>query len=189
MWVLIIQMEQPDSQPKKQIIIRILILAAVMALTVLLLVYRDRVEQLKAYGYPGLFLFSILANATILVPLPGVIITSVMGAIFNPLLISIVAGTGAALGELSGYLAGFSGQVIVEKRKNYDKVMRWMQKYGDITILVLAFIPNPLFDAAGFMAGVLKMPLWKFLIFCLIGKILKMMLFAYFGGGILKLFF
>ena len=48
-----------------------------------------------------------------------------------------------------------------------------MEKYGDITILVLAFIPNPLFDLAGMVAGILKMPVWKFLIYCVIGKILK----------------
>jgi membrane protein DedA with SNARE-associated domain len=28
----------------------------------------------------------------------------------------------------------------------------------------------------------LKMPLWKFLLFCMIGKILKMLLFAYAGS-------
>lgn len=63
-----------------------------------------------------------------------------------------------------------------------------MRKYGDITILVLAFIPNPLFDMAGLIAGVLKMPVWKFLAYCIVGKILKMMVFAYVGEGLFSLF-
>lgn len=50
-----------------------------------------------------------------------------------------------------------------------------------LAILVLAFIPNPLFDLAGISAGTLKMPVLPFLIFCTIGNILKMFLFAYAG--------
>jgi uncharacterized membrane protein YdjX (TVP38/TMEM64 family) len=166
-------------------IIRVVVLVAVIALTIVLLIYRDQIQALQAYGYPGIFLFSILANATILVPIPGVIFTSAMGAVFNPLWVSIAAGAGAALGELSGYLAGFSGQAVVEDSEKYARVVGWMEKYGDITILVLAFIPNPLFDLAGITAGILKMPVWKFLIFCVIGKILKMMMFAYAGDWVM----
>lgn len=168
-------------------IIRAVVLLAVIALTIVLLIYRDQIQSLQAYGYPGIFLFSILANATILVPIPGVIFTSAMGAVFNPLWVSIAAGAGASLGELSGYLAGFSGQAVVENSKRYEQVVGWMEKYGDITIMVLAFIPNPLFDLAGMTAGILKMPVWKFLIFCVIGKILKMMMFAYAGDWVMGL--
>jgi membrane protein DedA with SNARE-associated domain len=59
-----------------------------------------------------------------------------------------------------------------------------MGKYGDITILLLAFIPNPLFDMAGMTAGALKMPIYRFLFWTLIGKTLKMMMFAYGGATI-----
>jgi len=162
------------------------VLLAVVALTVVLVIYREEIQKLQAFGYPGIFLFSILANATILIPVPGVVFTSAMGAVFNPLFVSIAAGAGAALGELSGYLAGFSGQAVVEDSPRYERVVRWMEKFGDITILVLAFIPNPLFDLAGIVAGILKMPVWKFLIFCVIGKILKMMMFAYAGSWVMQ---
>lgn len=163
-------------------IIRVVVLLMVIALTVVLVINRERIQGLQAFGYPGIFLFSILANATILVPVPGVVFTSAMGAVFNPFWVSIAAGAGAALGELSGYMAGFSGQAVVENAARYERVVRWMRRYGDITILALAFIPNPLFDLAGMLAGMLKMPVVKFLIYCVIGKILKMMLFAYAGG-------
>ena len=63
-------------------IIRAVVLLAVIALTAVLVIYRDQIQTLQAYGYPGIFLFSILANATILVPIPGVIFTSAMGAVF-----------------------------------------------------------------------------------------------------------
>lgn len=180
----------PEKKLPKHILnaIRIIVLLAVIVVTVILVIHRERIQELQAFGYPGIFLFSILANATILVPVPGVVFTSAMGAVFNPLFVSFAAGAGAAIGELSGYLAGFSGQMVVENTKRYERVVRWMEKYGDITILFLAFIPNPLFDLAGMMAGVLKMPIWKFLLFCVIGKVLKMMMFAYAGDWVVNLF-
>ncbi len=176
------------SNTKRRLnILRVIVLLGVIALTVVLVIYREDIQTLQAFGYPGIFLFSILANATILIPVPGVVFTSAMGAVFNPLLVSFAAGAGAALGELSGYLAGFSGQAVVEESPRYKRVERWMEKYGDLTILILAFIPNPLFDLAGMVAGILKMSVWKFLAYCVVGKVLKMMMFAYAGNWVMQL--
>ena len=174
--------------PKRTLnIIRVIVLVMVIALTIVLVINREQIQALKAFGYPGIFVFSILANATILVPVPGVVFTSAMGAVFHPFWVSIAAGAGAALGELSGYMAGFLGQAVVENAERYDRVVHWMKKYGDVTILILAFIPNPLFDLAGILAGMLKMPIGKFLLYCVIGKILKMMMFAYAGDWLITL--
>lgn len=170
---------------RRATILRILALVGVAALIILLFIYREQVIALQRYGYIGIFLISIAANATIIIPLPGVAITTAMGAIFNPLGVAVAAGLGASLGELSGYLAGFSGQGVVEKASFYEKLTGWMQSHprlNMLAILVLAFIPNPLFDIAGMAAGALKIPLWKFLIPCAIGKILKMVMFAYAGA-------
>jgi len=164
--------------------LRVLALLAVIALIVTLFIYRDRVKKLEEYGYVGIFLLSIAANATIIIPLPGVALTTTMGAIFNPIGVAVAAGLGAAIGELSGYTAGFSGQVAVERATLYNHLTRWMKAHQNLAyglIFLLAFIPNPLFDLAGMVSGALKLPLWKFLISCAIGKILKMLIFAYAG--------
>lgn len=169
-------------------LVRILALLFVIGLTLGLYLYRDQVGKLQGLGYPGIFLVSLFSSATIILPVPGVLFTSVMGAVFNPFWVAVAAGTGAALGELSGYLAGFSGQAVVERTPAYEKVEGWMKKYGQWAILVLGFIPNPFFDIAGMVAGALKMPIWRFLIFCWIGKIAKMLLFAYGGATVLQFF-
>ncbi len=168
-------------------ITRILALIFVVGLTVFLYINRERVQELEEFGYPGIFLISLLANATLILPVPGVLFTSAMGAVFNPFWVAMAAGTGAALGELSGYLAGFSGRGIVERTKWSERVETWMRKFGPITIVVLSFVPNPIFDIAGITAGMLKMPLYQFMLFCWIGKVLKMILFAYGGEAILNL--
>jgi uncharacterized membrane protein YdjX (TVP38/TMEM64 family) len=166
-------------------IIRILVLLFVIGLSAFLFLIREQISHLQGYGYAGIFLMSILANATIIVPLPGIFLTSAMGAVFHPFWVAVAAGLGAALGELSGYMAGFSGQGIIERTRWSDQLESWMRRYGNITILVLSFIPNPLVDMAGMTAGALKLPVHRFLIWSAIGKILKMMMFAYGGAAIL----
>jgi len=169
-------------------IVRLFVLIFVVGLTVVLYINQDRIQHLEAYGYPGIFILSILANATIIIPLPGVLLTAAMAVILNPFWVAVAAGSGAALGELSGYLAGFSGQAVVEKADRQERLVNWMRKYGDVTILVLAFIPNPAFDLAGITAGALKLPVWRFLFWVWIGKLAKMFLIAYGGEAIASWF-
>ena len=162
-------------------ILRLLALLAVIAITVYIYSIRDRVEEFAAYGYQGVFLVALMANATVFLPAPGVAVVFAMGSIFNPLGVALAAGTGGALGELSGYLAGFSGQAVVERTDIYERIRPWVQKYGGWAILVLSAIPNPFFDVAGVAAGIAKMPWRTFLISCWIGQLIKMSLFSYAG--------
>jgi membrane protein YqaA with SNARE-associated domain len=165
-------------------LVRILTLVLVIIITAGTLIFRDKLTHLGTVGYPAIFLLSIVANATVIIPVPGVLLTTAAGSAFNPFWVAIAAGSGAALGELSGYLAGYSGQAIIENRKHYETLTRWMRKYGDLTVFALALFPNPLFDLAGMTAGALKLPVYRFLFFCWLGKIGKMLLFAYAGNSI-----
>jgi len=161
---------------------RVLALVFVIGITVLIYVYRDRAAELGRFGYPGIFILSILANATIVLPAPGLAIVFSFGGVFSPIGVGLAAGAGATLGELSGYLAGFSGQAVIENRKLYDRLEAWMRRYGPLTITVLAFLPLPIFDLAGVAAGALRMPVQNFLLWCFLGKVPKMLLIAYLGS-------
>jgi len=172
---------KPKSSNFLKNVLRILALFAVLAITIYIYSIRNRVQDFAAFGYPGIFLIALLANATILLPAPGVAIIYALGAIFNPFSVGLVAGTGGALGELSGYLAGFSGQAVVERMDMYDRVKPWVDKYGGWAIMVLSAIPNPFFDLAGIAAGIAKMPLHTFLFFVWIGQLIKMTVFALAG--------
>lgn len=169
---------------KKRKILHLLTLIPVIGITIGIYFLQQHIPNLKVYGLPGIFLLSLIANATLILPVPGVVITTTMSAIFPPFSVALAAGTGAALGELTGYLAGYSGQVVIENRPRFAKLVGWMKKYGGWTILLLSFIPNPAFDMAGIVAGALKMPVTRFIGWCWVGKVLKMLLFAYTGAGI-----
>ena len=172
---------QPKSSNILKNVLRVLALFGVIAITVYIYSIRERVGQFERFGYPGIFLIALLANATVLLPAPGVAIIYAMGAIFNPFGVGLAAGTGGAIGELSGYLAGFSGQAVIERTDVYNRIKPWVDKYGGWAIMVLSAIPNPFFDVAGIAAGIAKMPLRNFLAFVWIGQLMKMTAFALAG--------
>lgn len=184
---------RPRLSPKQRLnVARVVALVAVIAISVYVFSIRDQAQELARYGYPGIFLLSILANSTVVLPAPGVLFVFAMGAVFHPVGVALAAGAGAALGELSGYLVGFTGQAVVENSQTYERLRSWMQRNPrliSLTILLLAFIPNPLFDLAGITAGTLRVPIPRFLFWTFLGKTLKMLLFAYAGASSLNWLF
>ena len=168
--------------PRRITVLRALALVAVIGITVFIYSIRDQAETLEGYGYPGIFLLSLLANATVILPAPGIAITFAAGGVFDPFWVGVAAGTGAALGELTGYLAGYSGRGVLEGSAVYERLLDLTRRFGNWTILVLAIIPNPFFDVAGAAAGALRMPVSTFLLWATIGKLIKMWAFAYAGA-------
>ena len=160
-----------------------LIIALFFSFTVILLITRCKaqIETLKGYGYLGAFVIGFLGNATVILPAPSLALTAALGGVLNPILVGVAAGAGEALGEMTGYLAGISGKEIIENRTRYELVCSYMDRYGGGVFFVLAAIPNPLFDIAGIAAGVVRFPVWKFLLSAWAGKTLKAILFA--GAG------
>ena len=169
------------NQNQRMVILRILILFFVIGLTVFIYLARDEIIKFKNYGYPGIFLITLLANSTVLLPAPGIAFVFTMGNILNPFGVALAASAGGTLGEISGYLAGFSGQAIIERINLYKKIEPFVLKYGGFAVLLFAAIPNPFFDLAGIAAGGLKMPITRFLFFCWVGQLVKMLLFSFAG--------
>ena len=173
------------SSKQRVTLIRVLALLLAIGISIFIYSIRDQARELVQYGYIGIFFISILANGTILFPVPGILFVFALGAIYNPVGVAIAAGLGAAIGELTGYLAGFSGQAVVEDYDTYAKILRWLDSHtylSNLGLTVLAAIPNPIFDVVGIAAGTLKIPILRFLLFVSIGQILKMLLIAYLGS-------
>ncbi len=180
--------QQPEKLPEKKrsfwnrdTILQIVSLTFVIVLSGLLIWQHDKVEQLASLGYAGIFLISLLGSASLVIPIPGLALTVTFGAILNPVWVGVLSGLGATLGETTGYLLGFSGRMAIHDSKPYSRMVGWMSKWGDLTIFLLALLPNPLFDIAGITAGVLKYPLWRFILIGAAGRLPKHILFAYLG--------
>ena len=143
--------------------------------------FEDQIEALKGYGYLGGFVIGLLGNATVILPAPSIVFTAALGGVLNPILVGVSVGAGEALGEMTGYLAGISGKELVKNRARYGTVRLYMDRYGVWVLFGLAAFPNPLFDIAGITAGVLRIPVWKFLLSAWAGKTAKAIAFA--GAG------
>lgn len=174
-------METPPSS-KRSLILRGLSLAAFIAITIFVISIRDRAAELAVYGYPGIFVVSLLAYATVLFPAPGLAIVFGMAGVFHPFGVAIAAALGAGLGESTGYLAGISGRSVIENAKAYERIQPFVKKYGALAIIVLTAIPNPFVDVASVVAGALKLPYWKFLLAAWLGQAIKMTIIAYAGS-------
>jgi uncharacterized membrane protein YdjX (TVP38/TMEM64 family) len=170
--------ETPSWRLRLVQVLTVLIIVAASAAT---LYYRDRVQELAEYGYVAIFLVGLISNATVILPIPGLAVSSLLGGVFNPWLVGLVGGVGQALGELSGYMVGYSGHELVDENPTYDRLVGWMDRHGVTTVFVLAVIPNPLFDLGGAAAGALRMPVWKFLLSCTAGKVVKNIVLAFVG--------
>ena len=146
-----------------------------------------------AYGYLGIFLMS-LTCVTILFPIPWE--AAVIGAgaaldpltlepLFDPLLLGMVAAVGATIGELSSYFVGYLGKKIILAKysEKYKKAEFWMKKYGSFAIFLFALLPILLFDLIGIVAGSAKFPLWKFILACFAGRLIRCLAEAYLGYG------
>ena len=169
--------------------IRVLFLFILLIFTLFLYSFRDSLADIKVYGYPGVFLISLLSNSTVFFPVPGIAAVIAAGTFLNPVYLALFAGLGGALGEVTGYIIGFSGTAFVEKKETYEKYKGYIKKYGFLSIIFLSGIPNPLFDIVGIAAGVLKVPLWKFIVAAWIGITIKMFLIVSLGLKITELVF
>jgi membrane protein YqaA with SNARE-associated domain len=136
----------------------------------------ERIAGLKNYGYLGAFLISLIGNGTVLLPvfvLPilcaiGVFLFPATG-IAGPIIVGLVGGAGAGIGEITGYMLGYSGRGVIKNRKIYLRLVEWMKKWGALVIFINALIPF-FFDVAGIAAGALRLPLWKFVLACWLGR-------------------
>ncbi|XP_021817511.1 vacuole membrane protein KMS1-like [Prunus avium] len=105
---------------------------------------------------------------------------------------AILWGIGTALGELPPYFISRAARISGEKLEvmkdldssstedsgivanSLNRIKLWLlshtQYLNFLTILVLASVPNPLFDLAGIMCGQFGIPFWTFFLSTLIGK-------------------
>jgi membrane protein YqaA with SNARE-associated domain len=179
---------QPVVQRKTQIKYILLLVAAVLVMvlvTVLVQKPSDLEEYLKTSGYIGVFLMALVGSTSPVWPVSGAVAAFIAAGLgLNPLFLGLIAGVGEGIGELSGYTAGFGGQVALQKFKKYKQIEGWMRRHGGPTIFVLSAIPNFFIKAATMAAGGLRYPIWKFLLFCWTGKIIKDLAFAFAGYGL-----
>jgi membrane protein YqaA with SNARE-associated domain len=160
--------------------VSVLTLLIIITISVSLFFYGrnpERVLELEKYRYLGAFLISLIGNAAVLLPgivLPilaalGVDFYQAGGGLAGPIIIGLVGGVGAAIGEIVAYMAGYSGRGVIERSRLYKRLANWVMKWGAVAIFVLSLVPL-FFDVVGIAAGILRFPLWRFILVCWLGR-------------------
>jgi uncharacterized membrane protein YdjX (TVP38/TMEM64 family) len=153
-------------------------------------------ERLATTAYLVVFVTTLVSNASIIIPVPlfvGIMITAagLMAEVspWGPVLIALTASSAGALGEISGYYAGYLGKkiIVTEATPGYEKLVAWMKRHGPLAIFLLSLQPILPFDIAGLISGASRIPLWKFVLPCWAGKFPKYLLGCYFGATFLSL--
>ncbi|WP_110514816.1 VTT domain-containing protein [Herpetosiphon llansteffanensis] len=133
------------------------------------------------YGYLGVFVLVLLGNATVVVPAPAFMTALAAGRTLNPWLVGVISGLGAGIGELTGYIAGRAGRSVFDQQQRFTRIQGYVERWGALAIFALAALPNPLMDFAGIAAGITRMPVYKFLLACCAGKIVRFTILALIG--------
>lgn len=132
--------------------------------------------------YLIIFLISTFANMTILFPVPyAVALAYIALRIYNGTIIDvdiwllgIVAGSGAAIGEITAYYLGKGSAALIEskeKSESIEKMKARIKKGWAVPLMFLCaatFIPD---DPLLILLGYCSYPLWKMLITYFVGKI------------------
>ena len=139
------------------------------------------IRDSRTIGYGGVFVLSLIGSASILVPVPGIAAVCAGPGIAKllPIPVAILAAFGETIGELTGYILGFNGSQVAERRRIYPRIKNWMERRGSILIFISCSIPNPLFDLVAIAAGTLRYPVWRFIAAVLAGKLVKSTTIAY----------
>ena len=158
------------------IVALLFVIAITVALQLTYGLHPEKLIELRTQLYWGAFLISIIGNATLIFPGAVLVMLSNLGillygstGLYGPIIIGLVGGVGAAIGETTGYVAGYSGREIVARGKMYGRVEKWLRRWGAPAIFLFALMPV-VFDLIGIAAGILRFPFWKFLLLCGLGR-------------------
>lgn len=155
----------------------VLLFFLIIALSIIIFINKDKIEGISSASYVGVIGLCFLANSTVLLPAPSLMIAASCALILNPWLVAVFAALGSSLGEFVGYAFGSISKEISPKfQAILDKFLSKI-KNQNILVFILALLPLPLFDVIGIYSGSTKMNPAKFFVACYIGKFIKLIIY------------
>jgi membrane protein YqaA with SNARE-associated domain len=171
----------------------ILTVALTFGLAVAVVFYWKSFQAQSSYSYLGLFFVSTLGGATVIIPVPSLVVQFTMGAVLNPAVVGAVAGLGSAVGGTLVYLFGRGGRRLFSgfdfTNLNNDRaiirwtarVMGWAKHRGSLVVFLMSAVLNPIFFPMALAMGASRFQMWKFFLMCWAGNTVKSMMIAYLG--------
>lgn len=160
-------------------------IAIVLNIIAYLMIPPDFAYRLGSLGYIGVFLITLVSNATIVVPIPYFGLVAALSPGLSMVGVGIAGALGSVIGESVSFFVGRSGRGVVEQTWFY----RWVQRQLEhpwrafVVLFALSAPPNPAFDIAGLTAGAMGLPYWLFLSAVFLARLVRFGIVAFLGGA------
>jgi len=188
------------------------LIGATIVVCVLLIRYWKYLEQFQILIYLGLFFTAILAGSPIPIPTPCMALTLALGSKFEPVVIGLIAGLGAAIGSMMVYFSARTGRHFLPslnisdpankvytsrvgkflQRIKIPSILKFVNKRGIVGVFLFSIFPNPLLMPILFTLGINRVGAWKVAIACLLGHSVLFLALAFLGhyglGSLLRYF-
>lgn len=160
---------------KVQRVTETILFISIIALSIFIFLHRDMFANVGSVGYVGVMVLCFLANSTVLLPAPSLLLAGSCAMVLNPFLVAVFAALGSSLGELVGYAFGSVSKSISPQFKVLMDKLAAKIKSPYFFVFLLAALPLPLFDLIGIYSGGTKMNPFKFFVCCYLGKFVKLL--------------
>jgi len=202
---------QKEAKPRfsvRDVVVGTLSLLITVALCIIAIYYKDSLlssGHLAHYGLFGMLIIAFLGGSLLsmlAVPIPYWLLVFTLPSILAPqfqigapILVGLVSGIGATLGQLLTFMLGCGSRDLSQKlayrvnRRFYDRAIAWTQQHGSLAVFGMSAIINPFHLPMTLAIASLRYPSWKFFIFSLLGNIVKSSVIAFCGYyGLTSLF-
>lgn len=144
----------------------------------------NAVQVIKEYGQWAWLFGVVLLIADLVLPLPGTIIMSALGFIYGPLLGGVLASIGSFLSGLLAYVLcrglGIKAALFLLGEKDLAKGQNLFRNNGGWIVAISRWLP--IFpEVIACLAGLNRMPLFKYVVALLCGALPLGFVFAYVG--------
>lgn len=135
-------------------------------------------------GYPGVFLAGLLGSSSLFFAVfPSFIVIPLLATTLDPMIVGILGGIGAGVGQFLHYFVGAGGRYLIPKKhlKKLDKWRLRLDRYGVVIIFIFAITPFTPDDLIWLPMGAMRYPKFKALAAAILGKIGLNLMYAYTG--------
>lgn len=147
------------------------------------------VSRFGAWG-PAL-IYALMVAQTLLAFVPSLLVTLVPVLAYGPLWGGLLAWSGLLLAALVAYGVGRAlGPVTVERligHKTERQIEGFVERYGVWGVVAARVSPALSTDAVSFVAGLVKMKLWRFALSTAVGTLPLVLLIAFLGSDFERL--
>jgi membrane protein YqaA with SNARE-associated domain len=140
-------------------------------------------DELQEWAYLGAFIISLVSSATVVLPAPGAAAIMLMAQDFDPLILGVVSGIGTGLGGITAYVLGVASRdALGQNRLTLLMHRLFASRLGPVLLFSANVIPFMPGDAVSVLAGAIRYPLLRYLLYMTTASVLKMIGLSFVGA-------